>query len=309
MLVEILRRPSETIQSCVVNREILILGEDRLKIIEFFHTCLKLSFREIDNKLVACKVLEEITQMFFKFEMNSMLHTVFEQIVSSVISFKGYNECLIQDLLAGPLVSKLLECPFGKGYSGHVIRIANLLSKGQNQDCVKAYLEGNVEWNQFSLTELKKRNEVESSTLGEQKKESTYDDFDSNKSKISNFLKGLSLTAKHDEDAEEEFEKAEELDYETKEPEIEDMQEPNAELKKQLEDFTQKDREDNEDFDRDEDLRIEDLKKPEEEEVHDFTQTAHFTKEIVKPEEVHVSRHNQEEDNDGFYWRFGAEIN
>ncbi|OMJ85316.1 hypothetical protein SteCoe_13413 [Stentor coeruleus] len=162
LLVQKLKRPSESYQSTLKNLQIHVLGEDRINITDFFKSCLKTGIKEIEEKLIQTGAIKMIVDIFFEFEMNSIFHTIFEQIVNTILSVKGFDDCLIKDLMESNIVKKLINNPWLKGYSGHATKIANLLIKAQIEiECVREKLENNESWNLFLNTYLNKRNDIE----------------------------------------------------------------------------------------------------------------------------------------------------
>lgn len=191
LLVERLKRPTKYLKSPLKNTTIGILGEDRLKIVEFLHSCIKFGSRVFEQKIISSQTISCIVDLFFNFEMNSIYHTLAEQIFNSILKFKGENDCLLIALLESNLVNNIMKNPGVKGYSGHATKIANLLIKTQkNQEDIKNKLESIEGWGQFVSGYLKVRNEVEVLSLGENKKieiEGHVKEGDS----IANYLRGI----------------------------------------------------------------------------------------------------------------------
>ena len=149
--------------------EIKILGEDRLKIVDFFLCCIKSDIKEINAAIQTSKALHTIIDLFFTFEQNSILHCLVEQIVSSALSCLNAEDNLRVDLLIeAKLLERISNSSENKGYTGHVIKIANTLLKLSDSNyTISQILAANSDWKRFSENNLKKKNEIEKKTLGE----------------------------------------------------------------------------------------------------------------------------------------------
>ncbi|OMJ87252.1 hypothetical protein SteCoe_11101 [Stentor coeruleus] len=188
LLVERLERPTKYFESTLKNTNIAILGEDRLKIVDFLHSCIKINIKVFELKIISSKAISCIVDLFFNFEMNSIYHTLAEQVFSSILKFKGENDCFLLALLESKLVNNIISNPGVKGYSGHVTKVANLLIKAQED--VRNKLKTIEGWSQFVSGYLKVRNEVELMSLGENKKIEIEGQFKEG-DYLANYLRGI----------------------------------------------------------------------------------------------------------------------
>ena len=172
-LVMNLKKPSETFLG-TYGVEVKILGEDRLKIVEFFLFCIKSDIKEILQALIRYRVLPELVNLFFIFENNSMLHSIIEQIVFASINSSLTDEDIIMSILIeGKLLEKLCGGWEHKGYSGHFIKIGrDLLNASDKNEYIRNLLDENDEWKIFHKTVLQKKIDIEKKTLGESDKKS-----------------------------------------------------------------------------------------------------------------------------------------
>ncbi|OMJ91474.1 hypothetical protein SteCoe_5960 [Stentor coeruleus] len=268
LLVRKLERPTSYFDSCVKNTTIKILGDDRIKIVEFLHICMKIGIKAFELKIVSTNAIPSIINLFFDFDMNSIYHTLVEQVINSILILKGDNDCLLQALLNSDLIDKIILNPQLKGYSGHVIRIANLLNKSQYaQDVVRSKLSKDGRWAEFTRNYLEKRNEVEARKLGENKKIETPND--DKRNMISNYLQGLSLHPQKKPEEDDKDNKDDLFDRDDDENLLAKDEEPEAEIitSSKPTEFTIEDTvksEDNNLEDVGEELKLSDLDKPEE---------------------------------------------
>ena len=165
---KMLKRPSEKFLG-TFNKEIEILGEDRLKIIDLMLACIKLNNKSMNLKIAETGIIEDIMQLFFRLEMNSMLHNLVENLVFTVFTTK--NEILIENLIEKTQLIKLIvKHKETKGNSGHSLKIANFLVKIQEKyDKVRVSFESCTEWGEYFCNYLSKRNEDQNRRLGEGK--------------------------------------------------------------------------------------------------------------------------------------------
>uniref|UniRef100_A0A7S1PGM7 Uncharacterized protein n=1 Tax=Percolomonas cosmopolitus TaxID=63605 RepID=A0A7S1PGM7_9EUKA len=180
--VRILQHPSEIIPSSVTTTFGVLsppLGETRLKVIDFLSTLFLSPLSEISVQLVKCNVLGVITDLFFSYEFNSLLHNQFLKIISYILSRDHldlkralFQECKIVEriLAAHRLNEEACSKPRGvrKGYMGHLIIISNTIvttakSQREIQDMIH---DSSEEWQVFVENDLAERNLIQTTTLG-----------------------------------------------------------------------------------------------------------------------------------------------
>jgi serine/threonine-protein phosphatase 6 regulatory subunit 3 len=172
----VLKRPSSSFRG-TLHTEFPALGKDRLKIIELVNSCIKLNIKELNNFIASIGILQEIILIFFKFEFNSMVHNQVSSLISSLLIY-SQDENLLETLIKKTELIKRISTHTGnKGYSGHVIKIANQLIMAQNKyDCIIETIELCEEWPSFVNEYLDNQNIVQKITLGEEKKKSVSTD-------------------------------------------------------------------------------------------------------------------------------------
>ena len=224
----ILRRPSEKFFG-TLQQEVEMLGEDRLRIIDLMLVCIKLNNKEINSKIAQAGIIEEIMQLFFRLEMNSLLHHTVEKIVNAIFAHNNEDESLIECLInKSQLIALLAQNKASKGYSGHANRIANFLVKIQEKyEKIKFSIISCNEWNEYYANYLIKINETETKALGEEKQIESFEEFSKTEDKITAFLK--KMTGQHNKKREEvslNTKTTDEDDLINKEPETEECFEP-----------------------------------------------------------------------------------
>ena len=181
-----LKRPTELIEG--TNRvQVRVFGEDRLKIVDFLLVCVKTDSKEIAQELIRSGILVDIIDLFFEFNMNSMLHCLVEQILSTAIGFSSSEtEYTREILVAGQLVEKLsANYDMSQGYSGHATKLgADLIKAYDRNDTAREILSESSVWKSHYSERLLKRIEVEKKALGEMNAYRYEDNFSEKKAPV-----------------------------------------------------------------------------------------------------------------------------
>lgn len=167
-LTAVLGRKSEEYTN-TNKKTVKILGEDRLKIVEFVLACIKADLKEINVGIKESKVLVQVIDLFFIFELNSLLHSLVDQIISATLSSSNSEEDIKTELLIeSKLIEKLISSEDNKGYTGYVIKISNNLSKAsESNEAISQALSLYPTWKNFQENYLSKKTEIEKKTLGD----------------------------------------------------------------------------------------------------------------------------------------------
>ena len=176
-------------------KNIQILGQDRLKISEFFLCLAKLGNNEFMQEIRKNLVFEVLTKIFTEFELNSFFHQIYENLFSVLLDYYANDDQILQDLIQK---SKILEylangCE-NKAFAGHAVKIGTtiLKLKARNNE-FSSFIESNEEWKIFYFEFYAKKSEIERKTLGETRSKIS-DDLSSDDS-------GQAIDSKNDFDA------------------------------------------------------------------------------------------------------------
>jgi hypothetical protein len=176
-------------------KNLKVLGQDRLKISEFFLCLARTQKIEFLEEMRKNEVIEEMTQIFIDFEFNSFFHQIYENFFSVFIDYYANDEGVLEEILKK---SKILErfangCEF-KGYAGHAVKIGTsiLKVKARNSE-FSSFIEENEDWKIFYFEFYAKRSEIERKTLGETRSKVSDD--------VSSDDSGHAVDAKNDFDA------------------------------------------------------------------------------------------------------------
>ncbi|KAK4709308.1 hypothetical protein R3W88_030233 [Solanum pinnatisectum] len=158
------------------------LGKHRLKIVEFISVLLKTGNEVAERELISSGTIERVLNLFFEYPYNNALHHHVESIIYSCLESKTntivdhlFEECnLIGKIIQTdkqPTVSGDGNQPTlpatGKqaprvGNIGHITRVSNkLIQLGNNDNCIRAHLEKNMEFSDWHTTALQERNTLE----------------------------------------------------------------------------------------------------------------------------------------------------
>ncbi|CAN4119324.1 unnamed protein product [Withania somnifera] len=158
------------------------LGKHRLKIVEFISVLLKTGNEVAEKELMSSGTIERVLNLFFEYPYNNALHHHVESIIYSCLESKTntivdhlFEECnLIGKIIQTdkqPTVSGDGNQPTlaatGKqaprvGNIGHITRISNkLIQLGNDDNCIRAHLEKNMEFSDWHTTVLQERNTLE----------------------------------------------------------------------------------------------------------------------------------------------------
>nr|XP_004251140.1 serine/threonine-protein phosphatase 6 regulatory subunit 3-like isoform X1 [Solanum lycopersicum] len=158
------------------------LGKHRLKVVEFISVLLKTGNEVAERELISSGTIERVLNLFFEYPYNNALHHHVESIIYSCLESKTntivdhlFEECnLIGKIIQTdkqPTVSGDGNQPTlpatGKqaprvGNIGHITRISNkLIQLGNNDNCIRAHLEKNMEFSDWHTTVLQERNTLE----------------------------------------------------------------------------------------------------------------------------------------------------
>jgi serine/threonine-protein phosphatase 6 regulatory subunit 3 len=176
-LSQLLRRPGAASQVTTFGVSAPVLGEGRLKVMEFVNQILMINNPALVAAVARSDLLEVMTRLFSEFKWNSLLHVAYETLVLTVLRSNSIE--LKAELLGRAGLPRLLislgetEAKYGNGVlmragsAGHVTRIANIIdSTAKTQDYTRGILDGTQTWHDFYSTTVKSINEVESRTLG-----------------------------------------------------------------------------------------------------------------------------------------------
>lgn len=153
------------------------LGPIRLHLMELFDLLLRVNNTEINEALVKLDFFTIITNLFFQFENNNMLHGRVDVIVRFVIDSKNP---LLQEALFGTaqLTGRLIETTKANqkwiqehrnqrlGYMGHIYRISNVLVMAVSDQELLKKLVCTDEWTAFVEGPLAEENKQQSQVLG-----------------------------------------------------------------------------------------------------------------------------------------------
>ena len=211
-------------------KTIQILGQDRLKVAEFFLCLAKLGNNEFMHEMRKNHVFETLTKIFTVFELNSFFHQTYENFFSVLLDHYANDEQVLRELLSQ---SKILEyladgCE-NKAFAGHAVKIGTtiLKLKARNNE-FSNFIEDNEEWKVFYFEFYAKKSEIEKKTLGETRSKVSDD--------VSSDDSGHAIDSKNDFDAffsklekkqdEDEFEK-EEPEADSEPLDVEDLKSGN----------------------------------------------------------------------------------
>ncbi|MCD7457393.1 hypothetical protein HAX54_035016 [Datura stramonium] len=158
------------------------LGKHRLKIVEFISVLLKTGNEVAEKELISSGTIERVLNLFFEYPYNNALHHHVESIIYSCLESK--NSTIVDHLLEERnLIGKIIQTDkqptvsgdgnqptlpaTGKqaprvGNIGHITRISNkLIQLGNNDNCIRAHLEKNMEFSDWHTTILQERNTLE----------------------------------------------------------------------------------------------------------------------------------------------------
>lgn len=217
-LVKIVKRPS--ISFLGPNKKaIQVLGEDRMKIIDFFLCCIRADIKEFLQAFLDHGVFETLTWAFFYFEDNSIMHSLYEQFLSCCLLAGATHDEMQEKIIASSnLLEGLSKGCDGKGFSGHAVKLGNVLQRmADRSDSFSRYLQNSSSWRDFHTEFFVKRNELEKKTLGEininlpEELSSEENNFEESSEKIkqslSSYLKNSNISESQTEEVEEEIKK------------------------------------------------------------------------------------------------------
>lgn len=159
------------------------LGETRLRVIEFMSTLFHLANHnsEIESALISSQVLVAICELFFQYEFNNFLHSLFLKTVSLIICAESPGgRRLCQNLIMDcNLLDRIVEAnrandlaesqPKGmrKGYMGHMTQISNYIVQSASQDVqIRDFIAQHQAWNEYVRGPLQDRNIAEARQIG-----------------------------------------------------------------------------------------------------------------------------------------------
>ena len=150
-------------------KDLELVGIDRLKIVEFLHAAAKLDLKEILTTLQKNQVFQVLTRMFFKFELNSMLHNRYENFFTFIFDKFANEEEILINLINSSDFLKLLDLKSNSiGLGGHILKLGTTLNRIKNRNSeFSNFLDSSDEWKKFYQEVYKKKIEVEKKTLGE----------------------------------------------------------------------------------------------------------------------------------------------
>ncbi|OIS96585.1 PREDICTED: serine/threonine-protein phosphatase 6 regulatory subunit 3-like isoform X1 [Nicotiana attenuata] len=158
------------------------LGKHRLKIVEFISVLLKTGNEVAEKELISSGTIERVLNLFFEYPYNNALHHHVESIIYSCLESKNiaivdhlFEECNLigkiiqtdkQPTVSGEENQPTLPATGRRaprlGNIGHITRISNkLVQLANNDNCIRAHLEKNMEWSDWHTTVLQERNTIE----------------------------------------------------------------------------------------------------------------------------------------------------
>jgi hypothetical protein len=147
------------------------LGDHRLKIVELVAVLLRIPDDNLVKALAESGVFKAVYDLFFEYPWTSFLHNLFEGIVVNALA--SQNEDLFQNfILSQDFLNKIIQTSKQEnqrhrlGNLGIVHKIANLL-KNCGNPLIFEKLTQNVEWKQFIVGYLDKRNKIDQLQLGD----------------------------------------------------------------------------------------------------------------------------------------------
>ena len=150
-------------------KNIQILGQDRLKISEFFLCLAKLGNNEFMQEMRKNLVFETLTNIFIEFELNSFFHQIYENLFAVLLDHYANDDQVLQDLIQKSKILEFLSngCET-KAFAGHAVKIGTtiLKLKARNNE-FSTFIEDNEEWKIFYFEFYAKKSEIERKTLGE----------------------------------------------------------------------------------------------------------------------------------------------
>lgn len=175
-LPDLLSRCPAAAQPSTFGASVSVLGEGRLKLIEFANTVLRIQDAAIVKAVAECTIIETITALFQEFCWHSLLHGAYEQLVLVVLQSSSME--LKSRLLISAKLPKVLirlcadQAQNGRGLAirrgslGHVTRLANILENASKiQDYIRGVLDATKGWRQFYTSTITLQNETESRRL------------------------------------------------------------------------------------------------------------------------------------------------
>jgi hypothetical protein len=167
------------------------LGEMRLRVIEFVSTLFHIRSEHVETEVVKSGVLAVITDLFFQYEFNNLLHNLFLKIISYILAGECVNlkkslfaDCKIVDRIVrankaneeAMFVSFMFlylyyfrAHPKGirKGYMGHITIISNgIVTTAKSQSQIAQMLKESQGWKEFVDTSLAISNHLNSAQIG-----------------------------------------------------------------------------------------------------------------------------------------------
>jgi serine/threonine-protein phosphatase 6 regulatory subunit 3 len=162
------------------------LGETRLRVIEFMSTLFHLADQcpDIEKALIDAQAPQVLTDLFFRYEYNNLLHGLFYRIFTFALSTNSDSPDTIRPLRRSFIVDcvildRILEAersntiaqsqPKGmrKGYMGHLTMIANQIVLLASEDShIQESIQSNTAWAEYVQGPLHERNQVESQPIG-----------------------------------------------------------------------------------------------------------------------------------------------
>ena len=152
-------------------------GVQRLKIIEYIHTLIKLIIYPIIDQMYHLQLQKLLCDLFVRFPFNSVLHslvysvfkTVFDSDSKSLLHVFALNKDFVTFLVESS-VDPFYTQPNGrkvrKPYVGYITKLANHLVKLTDNVEVAKYLHDNTSWTEYCKTTLTEENERNETALG-----------------------------------------------------------------------------------------------------------------------------------------------
>uniref|UniRef100_A0A0A9XKM4 Serine/threonine-protein phosphatase 6 regulatory subunit 3 n=2 Tax=Lygus hesperus TaxID=30085 RepID=A0A0A9XKM4_LYGHE len=163
------------------------LGNTRLTVIKLIAALISTQTPEVNEKLDELNTVQVLLDLFFQYTWNNFLHSQVDKCLafalnSSVPDSKDQNPLISNIFIKCRLLQRILEAWEAneteqgsggkrKGYMGHLINIANSVSKQANENLgvfLKENIDGEVmtKWEEFVEKSLKPVNEIQSRFLG-----------------------------------------------------------------------------------------------------------------------------------------------
>lgn len=147
------------------------LGILRLKVVQFFESILKSYFQRLEAEIIACRTFGIITELFFTYEWNNILHNSFVNIAKAVMTSTNNDlkrAFLVEHNFISKAMSELgpeqqLSNSKKKGYVGQLVNALNIVIDSYQSDTfIKTLVDNEAScFQHFTTTVIAERNYVE----------------------------------------------------------------------------------------------------------------------------------------------------